>query len=320
MQMKLDRLLAITMILIQKRRVQAKELADMFDVSVRTIYRDIEAINQAGIPIVSYQGANGGIGIIDGYRLDKNVLTKDELASIAIALKSVSTGYADSHANMVLGKLQSMLHSDEAQQLKARSEQVLIDLSPWEAESSQKEKITLLKDAIATSQVVSFHYQPASGVAAKRLVEPHTLVLKGQKWYLYAFCTLRQDFRMFKVARMKKLAAHPDQTFQRKEIHLEQFSWDLEKDASQKTVPLVLRFAPRAKHMAEEYFGVEQVTDEEDGSCTVRVNYPEDEWLYGFLLGFGPMVEILEPAHLRAVIRDRAQKIVALYENSCSQT
>jgi len=318
--MKLDRLLAITMILIHKKRVQAKELAEMFDVSVRTIYRDIETINQAGIPIVSYPGANGGIGILESYRLDKNVLTKEEMAAIAIALKSVSTGYHDNHTTVVLSKIEGMLRTQEAQIFKTISEQVFIDVSPWDTELSQKEKITQLRQAIAASHLVSFVYQPASGEPSQRTVEPHTLILKAQKWYLYAYCSSRQDFRLFKVARIKDLFIHPDDTFQRREIALEQNVWSKNLHNSTQVIDLVLRFSPSMRHRVEEWFGMESITYEADGSCVVRVDYPEDEWLYGFVLSFGHQVEVIEPLHIRNIIRDRAQKTFNLYATVSPKT
>lgn len=173
--MKLERLLTMTMILINRRKVKAQELADLLDVSVRTIYRDIETLSCAGIPVISQQGVNGGIWLIEGYRMDKQVLTKAELTSLSIAIKSTLTGYEDAHAEAVLEKLTSIADDTTKQSI----EHLFIDLSPWQPNTLMKKKLTLLKNAIKNEQYVSFSYSTTYGEQTKRLVEPHTLVQKG---------------------------------------------------------------------------------------------------------------------------------------------
>lgn len=155
--MKLDRLLAIIMILNNKKRVQARDLADMFDVSVRTVYRDIEVINLAGVPIITYQGANGGIGIAEGFRLDKNVLTYDELSSIVMALKSVSSSYSDPNITAALQKISGMV-VNRPENFRLKADHIFIDFSPWGSEPRLKAKVTALKDAIERAKTVTFTY------------------------------------------------------------------------------------------------------------------------------------------------------------------
>ncbi|GIP34521.1 hypothetical protein J2TS4_37310 [Paenibacillus sp. J2TS4] len=179
--MRLDRLLAITMILINRKKVPAKELAEMFEVSPRTIYRDIEAINQAGIPIVSYPGANGGIGIVESYRLDKNVWTPDELASITVALRSISSSYQDAQSDLALEKIKTLIRDDEMESFESRTAHLFIDYSPWSNDPEHKQMITLLQEAARSSRVITFAYRSAEGTVTERKAEPHTLVFKGQK-------------------------------------------------------------------------------------------------------------------------------------------
>ncbi|KOY82278.1 YafY family transcriptional regulator [Lysinibacillus macroides] len=305
--MKLERLLAMTMILINRRKVKAQELADLLDVSVRTIYRDIETLSCAGIPVISQQGVNGGIWLIDGYRVDKQVLTKDELTSLSIAIKGALTGYEDVHAEAVLEKLTNIADDTTKQSM----EHLFIDLSPWQPNTLIKKLLTLLKKAIERKQCVSFSYSTTYGEQTKRFVEPHTLVQKGRLWYLYGYCTLRRDFRLFKLARINQLQLQAT-TFERREVHLSELPWNKDWHQPQNLVNLVISFDRAITTLVEESFGSEHIDHER---AMIVIAIPEDEWLYGFLLSFGHRIHIIEPSYIRDTIHKRAQEIVNLYKN-----
>lgn len=312
MGVKLDRLLAIMMILVNRRRVQAKELADMFEVSVRTVYRDIEAINQAGIPVVTYQGQGGGIGVAEGFKIDRNFLTSDELVSMTVALRSLFTAYRDPRADAVLEKIRALVPQSEAERFRSRTESVVVDMAPWGHDPAVRERVELLKAAVEACQPVTFLYASTKGDLLQRVVEPYTLVLKGQKWYLYGLCRLRGAFRLFKLARMR--AVQPvDGRFQRVPADLDSLPWEKEGGSERNPVTLLLRVEPGLRILAEEWFGVENVWPDGQGRFLARVTYPEDNWLYGFLLSFGPGAEVLEPPHLRARIGAMAAAVEALY-------
>lgn len=306
--MKLERLLTMTMILINRKKVTAQELADLFNVSVRTIYRDIETLSCAGVPVISQQGVNGGISLIDGYRVDKQVLTKEELTSLSIAIKSALTTYEDSHAEAVLEKLTGV--ADE--KVKQSIDQLFIDLSPWGPNVIFKEQITLLKNAIEHGHHISFTYSTTHGRITRRLLEPHTLVQKGKVWYVYGYCTLREDFRLFKISRMKDIKEEKT-TFQRKEVNLSELPWDKKWHRPQNIVNLTLSFDFAITTLVEESFGAEHVDNE---SSTINISLPEDEWLYGFLLSFGHRLKVLEPSHISEIVLKRAQEIVELYKKN----
>lgn len=311
--MKLDRLLSIVILLINKRKVLAKDLAEMFDVSVRTIYRDIDAINQAGIPIVTYQGTNGGIGITDGYRLEKNLLTSDDLVSIVTALRSMSVAYHDSNIEVLLKKIKGLIPQNEVHTFEAKSQQIFIDFAPWGNEFLLKGIFETLKSSIDSCKLVSFNYYSARGEAVRRSVEPHTLVLKGQKWYLYAFCTLRNAFRFFKLSRIRDINVENSEVV-RKEISLNEVPWDSEWQKSNSMVNLVIRFEEKVKVLAEEWFGIEKLLADGEGKYLVEIAFPEDDWLYGFILSFGSNVEVLEPLHMRQKIEEISERIGSLYK------
>lgn len=312
--MKLDRLLAVLMILVNRRRVQAKELADMFEVSVRTIYRDIEAINQAGIPVVTYQGTGGGIGIADGFKMDRNFLTSDELASMTVALRSVFTAYQDPRTGAVLEKIRGLVPASEAEQFRTRTESVIVDMAPWGHDQALKERVEFLKGAIEASRPVSFQYASVKGEVLQRTVEPYTLVLKGQNWYLYGVCQLRGEFRLFKLVRMREVQLLPG-SFHRVPVNLEEVPWEKEGGSERKPVALLMRVEPSLRPLAEEWFGLEHVWPDGQGGFFARVNFPEDNWLYGFILSLGPGLEVLEPPHIREIIRRMAAGIEARYRS-----
>ncbi|PTY77852.1 transcriptional regulator [Heyndrickxia sporothermodurans] len=305
--MKLDRLLAITMILINQRRVQAQELADMFDVSVRTIYRDIDSLNLAGIPIVTYQGQNGGIGLIDGFRMDKNLLTRDEIGAITTALKSVSTSYRDAHVTSVLEKIKGISNGQQP------PETIFIDFSPWGGSPVLIEKVTMLKKAIESNVCVQFFYSNSSGKESNREVEPHTIVLKGQSWYLYAFCLQKEQFRLFKIARMKELNVLKKK-FVRKEIQIDDSPWDKEWYHPERTTELTLSFNSSDLALMEEMFGVENVIKGEKDQLLVTIDMPEDEGMYRFLFSLMDRIEVMKPEHVRRKLKNLLQKMNDLYK------
>lgn len=312
--MKIDRLLSIVILLLNRPLIQAKELADMFEVSVRTIYRDIDSINTAGIPVVTYQGAGGGIGLMQGYRLDRNVLSERELADIFNALQSVSS-YAGEGHQLLMEKISSVIPPSQTAAFRSKTTQMIVDFSPWGMQGPLEERLSLLKEALEESAVVTFEYISAEGRGSTRTVEPYTLVLKGQSWYLYGFCTERRDFRLFKLLRMKALVK-VKQHFTRQDIPLKDLPWSDGWKQPQNILPLRLHFAPEGKHLAEEYFDSEELQPDDSGGYTLTAHYPENDWLYGFLLSFGTVMEVLAPEHIRRRLGELAGGVAAKYTGS----
>lgn len=313
--MKLERLLSIIILLMNRRIVQAKELAERFEVSVRTIYRDVDAIHAAGIPVVTYQGTNGGIGLTEGYRLDRNVMTNDELAAIVTALRSISTSYGGEQHLRLMEKINSVVPPDYAEQFHHKTSSVRIDYAPWDGHERLQPKLQLLKEAIDRCFVVGLAYSNAEGELTQRQIEPHTLVLKGRQWYLQAYCLEKELFRLFKLQRMKDLQMDAGRTFVRRELPAQATTAGGSTREHPQAEEIVLRFDAEARHLAEEWFGVEELLPAADGRWQVKKAYPEDEWLYRFILGMGHHVEVMEPAHLRDIIAGRAAHIAEKYKS-----
>ncbi len=308
--MKLDRLVGILVLLLRKDRVQAKELAEKFGVSVRTILRDVDAINLAGIPIVTYQGGGGGISIAQGYRLDKSVLTGDDMATIIATLRGIDGAVRDSH-DILIEKLKNTLPSQQLEALDKKLRQLVIDLSPWYGTADTKEKLAVIRRAIKDARVIRFSYTDFEGRKTARTTEPHSLVLKAQKWYLCAWCRLRGDFRYFKVSRIKELS-DCGETFTPHEAPPLSVPEDSEWYKAGNTVALELVFIKELESLVTEWFG-EDAQTADDGSILVRCTLPESDWLYSYLLSFGMGVEVKSPPHIRAKIADIAKEIYERY-------
>lgn len=374
--MRLDRLLQMVVMLVNRRRMKAQDLAEYFGVSVRTIYRDAETISLAGIPVVSYQGLNGGLGIAEGYRLDRTVLTEEELAGVMLALQSTSGSLPDSRAAAVQEKLQALVTGEQAARLQEQTDSVRIDFGPWGYGGELKNRVELLKIAIGKRELVGFTYCNAKVETAYRVVEPYTLVLKNNHWYLYAFCLEKQDFRFFKAGRMRGVEPQ-GRYFVKRELDPDSRPWEQEWLSPERAMPLVLRFPRELRHLMEDWFGLEAVLEEcpilpsdegeeawnqtgqgnasseacpdeecehDPGPCVdeaakltgatlpgsrdgnadrwlyLRMAWPEDEWLYGYLLSFGTNLEVLHPVHVRQKLRRMAEGVAAMYAPGVLET
>ena len=307
--MKIERLLSIIITLLNRKRVQAKELADTYGVSIRTIYRDIDTISLAGIPVVTYQGTGGGIGLLEGYHLEQGLLTEDELKDIIIGLQSISTVLDGNRTTQLLDRFRRL-------NINAEQNTFVVDYSGWNEDVKESDARNYIKSAMDESYMLFFQYCNGDGIKSERVVEPHTLVLKGQRWYLYAYCTERQAFRLFKLSRMVELSKL-EQHFEPRNLSEEVLPWHREFIQPHEPVPQVLlEFNERSKQHAEEWFGSEALQlQEETGTYLVQVPFYENDWLYRFILGLGVDVVVVEPIHLRHKIREMALKIADHYND-----
>ena len=203
--MKIDRLVSIIMILLDKERIGAQELADLFEVSPRTIYRDIDAINMAGIPIHSTPGVGGGFEIMQNYKIDKKIFSAADLSAILMGLSGLSNMIRGEELINALAKVKSFIPADRAKAIELKVNQICIDLSPWTGSRNIQLYLEIVKAALQESRLLSFEYVAHHGNISSRTVEPYQLVLKSSHWYLHGYCHKRNDFRMFRLSRMSNL-------------------------------------------------------------------------------------------------------------------
>lgn len=305
--MKLERMLSIITYLLSHDNVKAKELAERFEVSIRTIYRDIDTINLAGIPIISRQGLGGGIGIMPEYKLDKSVLTQDELSSIVVGLKGLNSISEDTKIKFLIEKLSNI--GTKGSYVDTSSE-VMIDLSSWNKEDILPSVIETLKNAIREKKIITFTYYSNDQLIQRR-VEPYKIIYKESNWYLYAYCTLRKDFRLFKIRRMRELY-QTEHIFDPKDISMDKIRWDIRSD-DKRLSTIVLAFNASLQDKLYDFFGTDSYEVLEDKRIKVTFQMNLCPWLYGFLFSFGDQVEVIEPLELRDTIKKMASDIVRLY-------
>ena len=298
----MDRLIGILSILLQREQVTAPELAAQFEVSRRTIQRDIEALGRAGIPIATAQGAGGGISIMEGYRVDRTVLTAPEMQAILAGLRSLDSVSGTRRYAQLMEKL-----SAGKSGLVSGGAHMLIDLSSW-YKSSLAPKIETIQTAIQQHQLVQFTYDAPKGTSVRR-VEPYYLVFRRSAWYLWGWCQTRQDFRLFKLNRMTGLST--GETFSPRPAPLPDFS--LERIFPNK-YQVCARFEPACRWRLVEEYGTDSFTAQPDGRLLFRWGFPDADSVLSWILTFGDGAELLEPAELREQLKTIVQRLAQRYE------
>lgn len=309
--MRLERLLSIVFLLLNRDRISATDLADRFNVSVRTIYRDINTIDGSGIPIVSHPGQNGGFSILDTYRIDKQVLSIHEMASIVHALKGVNKALEDEELDLTIEKISCLLPNPVNCSDNITSP-IALDLLPWGQTGKKQQILQKLYKAINNRNLIEIKYSKPNSQSSSRTVEPMTLLFKGYAWYLFAFCRLRVDFRIFKISRMKSLNISNRTFTLRDKDYQDIVDWS---ESSRKKIELTLKFSPKMKTIVEDNYPGEQLKYLENGYIIAKTEFPQGEWVYGYILSFGHFVEVLEPEYMRDIIFDSAEKIEELYKS-----
>ncbi len=203
--MKIDRLMSIVVILLNCERISATKLAEMFEVTPRTIYRDIEAISLAGIPIVTHSGVNGGISIIPEYKVDKKFFTTSDISTLLMGLGSISTTLSHKEIIDTLEKVKSLLPKEQFKDIELKANQIIIDLTTWMGNKNFQPNLEKIKEALNDSKYLLFEYYSGKREKNNRCIEPYKLILKEGNWYLQGYCTLRNDFRVFKLSRISNL-------------------------------------------------------------------------------------------------------------------
>ena len=301
-KMKNSRLFEILYLLVEKRAVTAGELAERLEVSERTIYRDIDALSAAGIPVFTQRGQGGGIRLMDQFVLDKALLSHAQQDEILFALQAIlaTGGGAEKET---LARLTALFRREGTGWLE-------VDFTDWGSGAAERENFALVKGAILARRPLSFTYYSSAGERSRRTVEPARLVFKGGCWYLSAFCQKRQDWRIFRLMRMENLTAEEGTCPPRRPPE----RLEAPPSPEYRGVELRLRFAPAAAWRVRDYFHPKEIIREPDGCLLVACNFPEDQWLLSFLLSFGSQLEVLSPAYWRELLAEEIKKLSAVYK------
>ena len=304
--MKTDRLIGILSILLQEEKTTAPRLAERFEVSRRTINRDIEDLCKAGIPIRTAQGTGGGISIMDSYRMDRTILTSKDMQMILAGLRSLDSVSGSSYYGQLMEKIQA-----GSSEFISGRDSILIDLSSWYRDSLTP-KIEIIQNAIGDRHLVRFRYYAPSG-ESERMVEPYYLVFRWSSWYLWGWCTDRRDYRLFKLNRMDKVEETDKEFICRRNAPVPDLSTEKIFPGGIKVKAL---FTRDMKWRLVEEFGPHCFTEADDGRLLFTADYTDMENLVTWLMTFGAKAEVLEPAEARNIIRRNAEETLQIYKEN----
>ncbi|OPY84321.1 MAG: putative frv operon regulatory protein [Smithella sp. PtaU1.Bin162] len=311
--MKIDRLVSIIMLLLDKKRISAEELADMFEVSKRTIYRDIDTINMAGIPVCGASGVGGGFEIMQNYKIDSKVFSAADLSAILMGLSGLSSIMRGDELVNAFAKVKSFIPADRAKDIELKVNQIYIDLSPWMGNRNIQRYLEIIKTALQEGKLLSFEYADRHGNITAREAEPYQLVLKSGHWYWHGYCRKRNDFRLFKLSRMSNLRMQ-EKSFTPRDHQKPQVDFADMLEAMQTTIKI--RIHKSVMDRVLDYCTYEHFSPDGDEHWIVSFPFIENDYYYNMLFSFGDKCECLEPLSIRMEMKKRIHDIAAIYERN----
>ena len=295
--MSQSRLFQMVYLLLDRGTITAAEFASRFEISVRTVYRDVEQLSEAGIPIYMARGRNGGISLLSDFTLDRTALSREERRQILSALQAVRETQSG-EGDEALQKLGALFGGEIPDWIE-------VDFGTWGPRIQEQERFHLLRQAIWETRLVCFDYSGLDGRQSRRTVEPMNLVYRSYTWYLYAFCLSRNAFRFFRLSRMENLTRSEEQ-FTRRNLPEEPAP-----SFPKEEIAVCLRFAPQLKSRVLDDFG--GCTQEEDGTLLVQRTVPNVPWLLPMLMGYGSSCEVVGPPKLREALKNELNRMADIY-------
>lgn len=298
--------LSMLLHILNNKKVTAKELSIKYEYSIRTIYRYLDQLLMAGVPLETKPGVNGGITIADNFKVNNLFFTDKEIGMIKNGLHGAQSLFAEDELSDLLDKLDHLEVKEKEYQLS--TDEIIIDGLPWGNSIDTQNKISVIKDAIAEKKVLTINYHDRSNEKTRRDIEPHTLVIKNGVWYLIAYCHLKNSFRSFKVSRIETILI-TDNTFERKT-----FSYhDLREMAPVPTnTELILEVNKKIRSEIEDWIGSDKVVEQKD-KIIATISIPITDTLVGEIMSFGDGVKVLAPETLIMKIREKLKKMETLY-------
>lgn len=307
---RLSRVVSIMIDLINHDFVSAKYLSEKYEVSTRTIYRDIELLNLSGIPILSKKGLNGGFYVLEGFKIDRSIVSESEFSILLRGLQTLINNH-DKEAKGVYDKLVSILTDSRKEKILQASHNVIIDVTPFEKREKLEEYYRIIQMAIKEQQCLNVIYQSIEKGVTKRKIEPIRLIYKSTSWYLYAYCKTKKDFRSFKLERIKKLELL-EETYQQR---IEEGSLLLEE--KYKVTQIVIKTSKQYADFIKEYHHIVDSYEEKDQVVLV-MQYPLDNWVYSTLLSFGENVEVIHPKIVKDELINKINQMGKIYRGEAN--
>jgi predicted DNA-binding transcriptional regulator YafY len=278
---KIERLISIVMILLKREVVSASELSTLFNVSVRTIQRDIDSLGYANIPIFAIVGSKGGYSLMDEYKFDKRLMTNEDLENIIIALSGFEKLIFSQELQLTIEKIKSMTNG---------LTDIDIDFSFYDFAGRREffSQLLLIRQAIRENRQISFDYINQSGEISSRIIDPYKLSLREMRWYVYGYDSNKHMFRIFKIARMSRL-------------ELKNFFSPLENvpprfnQPIQETVEVELELSIKVLDQFIERYGKDSLEKRTNQCYKTIVSLPRNDYGYQFLASFGNSVKIVGP-------------------------
>lgn len=296
-------MIKILIALLTKRKITAQEIADRYEISVRSVYRYVEELSVAGIPVDVKRGRYGGITVPDTFKLPAGYFTTEEYASAINALKAWAAQMNDESALSALEKLERQQKIDKRDLTVCGN--VIVDGGAWGDMGRFSEKMKICERAVNDSLSLEIDYLSRGGEHSRRIIDPHVMILKQNVWYVYAFCHTKQEFRTFKIARIKK-AWFTGATFEKKPVTKDEIPLDFYYSNDQ-LIDVVLRIEPDALADVEEWLGIDEV-EPRGNALAAQVSLPDDRFLVGKILSFGGAVKVISPQSLDERVKAAARQ------------
>lgn len=298
---KIERLISIIMILLQKRLISTSELSKIFGVSSRTIQRDMDSLALANIPIYSIRGSQGGYGLTEEYKFDKRLLTTNDIENILIALNGLEQLLVTNEIRETIEKIKGMT-------LKTIESDINVTFYSFPGRVEIMETVLLLKEAIGNQRQISFIYTNQSGKTEEKIIEPYRLFLNETRWYIYGYDINKKEFRLYKIARMASLDKKRSFT-PRNEIPNPK-----SKKYIQETTEVTLEISQKVIEQFIERYGTSTLKPLTNDKYSLIIDIPANRFAYQFLSGFGHDIKIISPKYYIDNFREFLQTTLNQYE------
>lgn len=300
------------MLLLERKTISAGELARTFEVSKRTIYRDIETINEAGIPIITFPGIKGGIGIMEEFKVDKRLFSESDLITLLIGLSGVHSALDSEETKQAMSKLKAIIPKEKQNDIDELTRRIAIDLSPWKKDIIREGYLQTINSAIVERKILSFDYSNSNGDVSFREVEPYRLLHKSNSWHLQGFCLLRQEMRTFRFSRIRKLIAS-ERAFTPRDVDFSTLSKKIDYDIPK--VMVKIRFDDTLKGQLLSYLSDIDIRHE-NGKNIATIPILDGDIGIRFLLSLGESCECLEPQTVREKLIQKAEAVLGVYKQN----
>ena len=321
--MRIHRLVGIIMLLGERKIIKAKELSDILEASDRTIYRDIDILCEAGIPIVSIPGPYGGFSFMEGYKINPEALCKNDVINLLLSTMGIGAGKntdASQEIKNIAIKLESSVSEEYKREIKSAREKFFCDYDPWFGESREIKYIDEIKKAVLNLKKIKIEYRKFAGESSNRIVRPYGAVVKNSEWYLAAYCESRKEIRIFKCSRIDSLEILEDTFEIPKDFKLNEF-WKRSKERfihKTKNNNMIKAYEVKLRLSEDERSlkGFNVLKEESEGKFLIKtIDMISLETASTVLFPISHRVKVIMPEELANFIKNRAMEIIKVYED-----